>query len=426
MENTNDIEKLFKESFDDYKVVPDNNVWNSIQKKLWLNEFFKLNFLSFNFYYLVIIVAITILGIKYSNETNNYVSNKIIANNNNTKFIFNKSVYKNNKSKSIKILNEKTDKIDENIEKSKIVNISDSRKTELLKQQKAIHRFVIKNKNKDTSNYFSKLTNLKPIARYIVSKNTGCAPLTIDFNNKSKNAYAFEWDFGNGIKSKYENPICVYEEPGTYNISLKAIGVGGISIAYNEQIVVYEKPNSNFRIESKNNKKSDNCLNFINNSESAKYFEWSFGDANTSKEKTPTHCYNEKGVYDIKLNVWSQNYCFDSLIIYGFHVEGSKKEILFPNAFVPNPSGENMGIYSLKNKKNDVFYPVIKGVTEYELNVYTKSGVKIFTTKDINKGWNGFYNGKISPADVYVWKTKGKYYDGTKFNKSGNVTLLHK
>jgi len=66
----------------------------------------------------------------------------------------------------------------------------------------------------------------KPIALFYTSPNvTGkySSPISIGFNNQSKNSTRFIWDFGDGESSTEKNPIHTYATPGIFQITLTAI-----------------------------------------------------------------------------------------------------------------------------------------------------------------------------------------------------------
>ncbi len=70
----------------------------------------------------------------------------------------------------------------------------------------------------------------KPIASFRVSDNAvKTAPAKITFENKSKKAESYEWDFGDGNISGEETPSHQYFKPGKYTITLKAIKEGKIN-----------------------------------------------------------------------------------------------------------------------------------------------------------------------------------------------------
>ena len=70
----------------------------------------------------------------------------------------------------------------------------------------------------------------RPVANFMVDKNAvKTAPAKITFENKSKKAEAYEWDFGDGKTSVEESPAHQYYKPGKYTVTLKAIKEGKMS-----------------------------------------------------------------------------------------------------------------------------------------------------------------------------------------------------
>lgn len=61
--------------------------------------------------------------------------------------------------------------------------------------------------------------------------------LTITFDNLSKNADTYTWDFGDGSSDATESPSHVYAAEGTFTVKLTATGIGGTD-TYTEDIVV--------------------------------------------------------------------------------------------------------------------------------------------------------------------------------------------
>jgi hypothetical protein len=126
----------------------------------------------------------------------------------------------------------------------------------------------------------------------------------------------------------------------------------------------------------------------------------------------------------VKLGAWTVHECYDEKIKKDtIHVLG-QHFCNFPNAFTPNTDGQNDGKYTTPDTRNDVFHPSWEGVVEYKLEIYDRWGEKLFESSDVTVGWNGYYKGKLCKTDVYIWKAKGKYTDGSTFDKAGNLTLL--
>ena len=62
----------------------------------------------------------------------------------------------------------------------------------------------------------------KPISAAFVATGKTEAPAKIAFQNQSKNAERFEWDFGDGSTSQDSCPSHQYAKPGDYTVALKA------------------------------------------------------------------------------------------------------------------------------------------------------------------------------------------------------------
>lgn len=89
-----------------------------------------------------------------------------------------------------------------------------------------------------------------------------------------------------------------------------------------------------------------------------------------------------------------------------------------PNAFTPN----NDGI-------NDKFGAIVTGTLPvFEFLIFNRWGQMIFSSSDQYELWDGTYNGKQCPADVYIWKTRYQYkiegVGSEVHEESGTVTLL--
>lgn len=85
------------------------------------------------------------------------------------------------------------------------------------------------------------------------------------------------------------------------------------------------------------------------------------------------------------------------------------------NAFTPG-SGTSM---------NDEYRIILRG--EANLNsfkIFNRWGEQVFSTTDINKGWNGQFNGKPQPMGTYIYVVDATTYSGKRFYKQGNLTLV--
>jgi len=87
--------------------------------------------------------------------------------------------------------------------------------------------------------------------------------------------------------------------------------------------------------------------------------------------------------------------------------------ILIANVFSPNNNGTN-----------DVLHVLGKGIDQMQFIIFDRWGEKVFETTDINTGWDGTYRGKPMNVGVFVYFIKGKFKNGDKIDKKGNITLL--
>ena len=82
-----------------------------------------------------------------------------------------------------------------------------------------------------------------PVADFAADPTNGVAPLTVTFTNLSSGATDYAWDFSDGHLSTNAAPVNVYTNPGTYSVSLTAIGPGGTNtLTRTNYIVVLAAP----------------------------------------------------------------------------------------------------------------------------------------------------------------------------------------
>ena len=252
----------------------------------------------------------------------------------------------------------------------------------------------------------------------------GCAPLTVSFNNHSLYAEDYKWEFGNGSNSTEKYPTYTYYEPGEYVVSLKAFGEGGTDYVKQDTVLVHELPVAYLEAKPDSVMLPNQPVHTYSLSEGADEYLWKFGDGDTSSQESPVHYYEESGYQDIKLKVWSEHGCVDSIEVpNAVYVEEGGK-IKFPNAFTPNLNGPVGGHYSEGQYNNDVFFPLHRGIETYTLKIYTRWGELIFESDDPDIGWDGYYNGKLMPQSTYIWKVEGTFTNGEPFSKTGSVTLI--
>lgn len=266
-----------------------------------------------------------------------------------------------------------------------------------------------------------------PDVRFTVDTDDGCPPLKVQFLNQSLNANSqFEWDFGDNNISTHENPVHTYYESGEYNVELSTTGPDGSEVTADTTIVVHNVPQAKFDIAPEELYIPEQHLQCYNMSIDAERFRWEFGDGNTSEEENPMHQYQDTGSYPIELHVWSEHECYDSTRKANAVTVKQSGKIKFPSGFTPNTEGPVGGRYNPNSKDNDIFHPIAKGVDEYRLEIFNRWGVLVFSTESIEIGWDGYFEGKLAPEGVYIYKVSGRYNNGQTFEKVGDFVLIRK
>jgi len=145
----------------------------------------------------------------------------------------------------------------------------------------------------------------KPVALFDVQPVSGLAPLKVDFNNQSQGYInSWLWTFGDGEKSKDENPVHTYNEKGNYTVSLEVSGPGGTDIKTMENIIDVQEHDpvivSFIALSTRGPAPLD--VKFMNTTRGVvSTWLWNFGDGTTSTEKNPTHVYTQTGNYTVSL-----------------------------------------------------------------------------------------------------------------------------
>lgn len=87
-------------------------------------------------------------------------------------------------------------------------------------------------------------------------------------------------------------------------------------------------------------------------------------------------------------------------------------DIFVPNAFTP------LGF-------NPVLKPVAPGLEKlYYFSVYNRWGQLVYTTNQLNQGWDGRIKGQLQDTGSYVWMVSGIDYLGRTITKKGTAVLI--
>ncbi len=91
--------------------------------------------------------------------------------------------------------------------------------------------------------------------------------------------------------------------------------------------------------------------------------------------------------------------------------------IFYPTAFTPDNQGP---------VENEVFRVFGQFITSFEMQIFNRWGELIYSSKNIDEGWDGTFRGNDVPEGTYAFIARMKDLTGASFTQSGSVVLLRK
>jgi PKD repeat protein len=270
-----------------------------------------------------------------------------------------------------------------------------------------------------------------PEAAFTLPDDSACVGEVLTYISQSNFADSVVWIFGDGTTGLGDVVTHAYTAIGTYTVTIMAYGAGGCgdTLTINTGIQVFPTPTAGFDwINLQNPDPLSGTVEFTNTSSGAISYEWQFGNGQSSDEENPTHRYRQIGSFLTTLYATNEYGCTDSItqeVIVEYF-----KGLHIPNAMYP---GHNT--FEVAN-----FIPKGVGLKAYQIWVYDAWGNLMWYSDKIDADgrpteyWDGTFDGKILPQDVYVWKVeaiftdetswKGKEYPNGKYSSSGTLTII--
>ncbi len=168
---------------------------------------------------------------------------------------------------------------------------------------------------------FSKTTiiNEIPTVQFTTPNLSGCAPLSVNFQNLSTTVVgaSYLWDFGDGLTAINQNPTHVYVNDGIFDVSLLVTAPGGCkdSMSMTAYINVLNGVQADF---SEINRCVNTATNFSDLSTisggTVSAWSWDFGNGSSSTSQNPTFVYVTPGTYVVSLNVLTSQGCSNTIV----------------------------------------------------------------------------------------------------------------
>jgi len=248
---------------------------------------------------------------------------------------------------------------------------------------------------------------------------TACLGSPTQFTYTGTGGAQFVWDFGDGspLVTTSGDATHTYTNAIKYTVTLTVTDNNSCDAKtkiFTKDIVVSTIPVSLFdytpRIAQVNQ-----IYTFTNLSSGGNTYQWDFGDSkviSTSKRDTTIkYGFPATATYEVCLFTTNSVGCVSK------YCEPISAEVnpLFdvPNAFTPNGDGVN-----------DKIYVRGFGIIKMTWRIYNRWGTVVYVGTSPLEGWDGKYNGKLQPQDVYHYTVEVEFSDKVKSSKKGDITLL--
>lgn len=141
--------------------------------------------------------------------------------------------------------------------------------------------------------------------------------------------------------------------------------------------------------------------------------KWKFGDGSQAFETSVSHTFEKSGSYWVSLEIKGENgiKSRDSVCII---VEG-KAYVSVPNVFSPNGDG-----------LSDAFFIESEYIGTFSCQIFDRNGRPVFEWNNTNGHWDGRdMSGALMPPGIYFYVVKATDLDGNPLSvKKGTVTLF--
>jgi gliding motility-associated-like protein len=257
--------------------------------------------------------------------------------------------------------------------------------------------------------------NPLPVFNIISDVEKACTPSCVNFGLQGNQSafVSYQWMIADSISSSNPDPKVCFETPGSVNAYVMVTDNNGCknTQSVNNLTEIYPTPEVSFTYNPEKPTILKPIVQFNESSTHAVNWQWDFGDGFYAYEPNPEYTFADTGKFEVCLEVMSLHGCKNETCepiyikpVYTFYA---------PNAFTPNGDGNN-----------DEFKLEGTYLTEVHLIIYNRWGEKMFESFDLDKGWDGTYQGRIVQDDVYTWIATVRTFDKTTLQEKGRVKVM--
>lgn len=272
------------------------------------------------------------------------------------------------------------------------------------------------------------------IAEFQVDPKRGCFPVKVTVTENLSTGDLYKWSVIDIVSrdtvasSNAAFPVFSISNDGLYIVRLlTSSSFTGQTASDTAHITLYPKPEAIFDAFPTTVYVPDQEVTTINGSgNTANQYLWDFGDGGTSTDYQPTYKYKFEGVDSLKFTAQYDHgggvICSSTNYKMITAKQGGVAKI--PNAFTPSTAGPSGGVGGV-DLYNYVFLPQVKGVEEFNMQIFDRWGNLIFESNNQSIGWDGYdQHGRLMPSGVYVYKLTLRLSDQQRTTQVGDVTLI--
>ncbi len=264
--------------------------------------------------------------------------------------------------------------------------------------------------------------NPTPMVDISVTHRSGCdGEMCVGMINNSTisggSVASWHWNFGDNTSSNQNSPTHCFHV-GTFTVSLTAISDSGCTATQTlpGSILVYPKPQAGFDFTNTDMDVLDATTGIVSSAHGATTYVYFISDG--------THIAGQANFQHTFTNENPESYTVIQFVTNSFGCKDTILKVIevkpgftfyIPNAFSPNGDGTN-----------DIFKGTGIGIKTFTLMIYDRWGNLVFTSNDLEKGWDGTFNGgdKVSLQDVFVWKVELHDENNKEHDYKGTVSLI--
>jgi gliding motility-associated-like protein len=226
----------------------------------------------------------------------------------------------------------------------------------------------------------------------------------------------YTWDFGDGATSYLAAPTHTYTNAGLYNVQVymhtTSDCIDSASYLFENVIEIFPKPIAGFNLSLQEINILGEEVTIASTAQGATQCNYFLSDGGIYNTFDAVHPFEQNGIIAIQQIVVNEYGCVDTEV-QSVEVNG----FLFyaPNAFTPDGDGTN-----------DVWKPIMAGVSEYQMQIFNRWGELIFETTDQHQPWTGNVNSGeyYAQDDAYLYQVVIKDMRAIPHKFKGHVVVV--